>query len=83
MVETPYQWMKSIQFGQIIGSEMLWDRKTEVVQYNIDGIEYKQWIDGFSGLPVKVMIDEPGKDPIYYEFRDLAINSVSDEMLKH
>ena len=83
MIKTPYQWVKEIKSGEIVGSEMLWDRKVEIVEYMVDGTTYKQWVDGFSGLPVKVRIYEPGKDPVEYQFRDLAVNSVTDDILEH
>ena len=83
MIKTPYQWLKEIKGGEITGSEMLWDRKMEVVSYTVGGINYKQWVDGFAGIPVKVLVDEPGEDPVYYEFRELAINSVTDDILEH
>lgn len=83
MILTPYQWLKEIPGGEIVGSEMLWDRKIQVVSYEVDDVYYKQWLDIFSGLSVKVLIEAPGEDRVEYQFRDLAINTVTDDMLEH
>lgn len=83
MIKTPYQWVKSIKApAELISTEMLWDRKVMVVQYMEDGVRIKQWIDGFSGLPVKIELKQEGKDPIEWGFRYLAINNVLDKELE-
>ena len=83
IIKTPYQWLKEIKTGEIVSGEMLWDRKVEVVEYTEGNTVYKQWIDGFSGLPVKVRIKRSGQDPEEYQFRDLAVNTVIDSQLEH
>ena len=82
MIKTPYQWLKEIKTGEIVSGEMLWDRKVEVVEYTEGNTVYKQWIDGFSGLPVKVRIGR-GPDAEEYQFRDLAVNTVIEAQLEH
>ena len=82
IIKTPYQWMKEIKTGEIVSGEMLWDRKVEVVEYTEGNTVYKQWIDGFSGLPVKVRIGR-GPDAEEYQFRDLAVNTVIEAQLEH
>lgn len=83
IIKTPYQWVKEIPYGELQGSEMLWGRQTQKVYYERNGLAYKLWIDEYSGLPLRVIIKRPNKDDERYEFRDLAINSVPDDMLYH
>ena len=82
MIKLPYQWLKEISYGDITGSESLFDRLTKKVTYIKDGVTYTQWIDEHSGLPLRVQIEAPGKRTEKYEFKDLAINSVTGEMLE-
>jgi len=83
MITTPYQWVKQIP-NQVekVSTEMLWDRKVTVLKYMLNGKEYKQWIDNFAGLPLKVQEKQEGKDPIQWGFRYLSVNSVSDDDLE-
>jgi len=83
MIKTPYQWVKSLQTPvEILGTEMLYDRKVTVLRYMDGEKEYKQWVDSFAGLTTRVQIKEPGKDPVKWEYRYLAINSVRDSDLE-
>ena len=82
MIKLPYQWVKEISYGDIAGSEQLFDRQTKKVVYDKDGIRYSQWIDEFSGLPLRVKVEAPGKNAETFEFKDLAINSVLDDQLE-
>lgn len=79
MIKTPYQIVKAIPYGELIGSELLWDRMYQVVKYKKDNIIYKAWVDSYSGLAAKLaMIDEDGNELAKYEFRHLQINNVDD-----
>ncbi|MBI4448862.1 hypothetical protein HY641_02445 [Candidatus Woesearchaeota archaeon] len=82
IIKLPYQWVKEITGGDISGSETLFDRLTSKVTYVKDGVTYTQWIDEHSGLPLRILIEKPGKKAEKYEFKDLAINGVTDDMLR-
>lgn len=78
MVKTPYQWLKSVSgTPKIISTELLYDRKMDVIEYKSGGKTIRQWIDQFSGLPVRVQVGEDKNSRT--EFRYLAINSVTEE----
>lgn len=77
IITTPYQWLKSIKYAEMFGSQMIYDRIVSVVAYETAGKKYKQWIDDFSGLPVKVSIKDGFKET-FYDFRYLAVNNVED-----
>ncbi|MEK6874665.1 MAG: hypothetical protein AABX52_02855 [Nanoarchaeota archaeon] len=81
MIKLPYQWLKEITTGNISGSESLFDRTTKKIMYTKNGIQYSQWIDEYSGLPLRILVEEPNKSAYKYEFKDLAINSVLDEQM--
>jgi len=83
MIMTPYQWIKTIpQQVEKVSTEMLWDRKVTVLRYMEGGAEFKQWVDNFAGLPLKVQKKEPGKDLVEWGFRYLSVNSLGDEDLE-
>ena len=59
MVKTPYQWLKSIKgTPKIISTELLYDRKVDVVEYKDGSDTVTQWVDQFSGLTVRVQIGD-------------------------
>lgn len=79
MVQTPYQIVKSIPYGEIITSELLWDRMYQVASYLKEGIKYKIWIDSFSGLAARVEKYNPDDELIdRHDFRKIQINNVED-----
>lgn len=79
MIKTPYQIVKAIPYGELISSELLWDRMYQVVGYKKDRILYKVWVDSYSGLAAKLaMVDEDGNELARYEFRHLQINDIDD-----
>ena len=80
--KTPYQWLKEIPFGEIVGSENVYDRPAFKVYYEKDGIMKWFWLDSFSGLPVRI-IEQKGDRETKYEFRYLAVNSVTDDFVEH
>jgi len=84
MIKTPYQWVKSIPLAGVekVSTEMLWDRKVSVLRYMEGEKEYKQWVDNFAGLPVRVQEKEVGKDPVIWDFRYLSVNGISDSDLE-
>lgn len=81
MIKTPYQWIKDIKYGDVTGSESIDDRLTKKVQYEANGVKYTQWIDETYGLPLRVLVEKPGKEPQQYDFKDMAYNGVSDDEL--
>ncbi len=81
MIKMPYQWLKDIEYGQVVGSEMIDDRSTKKVEYEKKGVKYTQWLDETYGMPLRVQVEEPGKDKYKYDFTDMAFNSVLDDQL--
>lgn len=78
MIQTPYQIVKSIPYGEIVGSELMWDRGYQVAEYVKKGLTYKIWIDGFSGLTAKQEVYAGDEMIGRQEFRHLEINTVDD-----
>jgi len=78
--KSPYQWLKEISgTPKIISSEVVYDRRVSVVEYEKDGSTYRQWVDQYSGLPIR--IEKDGERTSRWEFRYLAINNVLDSDL--
>ena len=78
-IKTPYKWLKEIPVARKIANVIVWDRNADVLEH-IDGdIRYTYWIDSFSGIPVKIIINFPDKEPVMNEFRHLSVNYLDDE----
>lgn len=79
--KTPYQWLKEVKgVPKIISSEVVYDRRVSVIEYKDGSDTYKQWIDQFSGLPIRV--ERNGSREGRWEFRYLAINNVLDSDIR-
>ncbi len=79
MLQTPYQVVKSIPYGEIITSELLWDRMYQVASYVKEGVRYKIWIDSFSGLAARIERYNQDNELIdRHDFRKIQINNVQD-----
>lgn len=79
MIKTPYQIIKLIPYGEIAGSEVLWDRMYQVVKHKKDDITYKVWADSYSGLVAKqALYNDDGDELEKYEFRHMQINNIDD-----
>ncbi len=79
MIKTPYQIIKLMPYGEVAGSEVLWDRMFQVVKYKKEGITYKVWADSYSGLVAKqALYNEDGDEIEKYEFRHIQINNIDD-----
>lgn len=82
-IKTPYQWLKEIQYGILSEGEKINDRMTKKISYSKDGIVYEQWIDTYSGLPMRVRLTDSKGGQSMYEFRHVNINSVTDSVFVH
>ncbi|MEK6874666.1 MAG: hypothetical protein AABX52_02860 [Nanoarchaeota archaeon] len=82
LITTPYQWLKQIPYGEIQGSEKIFDRPSFKVYYEKDGIATWMWLDEYSGLPARVLQKKQDKET-KTEFRYLAINTVTDDYVIH
>ena len=80
--KTPYQWLKEISYGKLDEGEKLSDRFTKKILYIRSNVLYEQWLDEFSGLPLRVKITN-ATGAFIYEFRHLNINSVTDDVFVH
>jgi len=77
-IKTPYQWLKEIPVAKKVASVIVWDRNADVLEHVEGDIRYTYWIDSFSGIPVKIIINGPGGHVIN-EFRYLSVNYLNDE----
>jgi len=78
-IKTPYQWLKEIPVARKIASVIVWDRNADVLEHIEGDIRYTYWIDSFSGIPVRIIINTPDKEPVINEFRHLSVNYLDDE----
>lgn len=82
LIKTPYQWLKEIQFGKMSEGEKISDRFTKKISYVKNNMFVEQWLDSFSGLPLRVkVVNATGE--FVYDFRNLNINSVNDGVFVH
>ena len=77
-IKTPYQWLKEITAARKMANVLLWDRHADVLEHTQNQTKYTYWIDVFSGLPVRININEPNKETVFYEFRYLSVNHLKD-----
>lgn len=82
LIKTPYQWLMEIPYGEIRGSEKIFDRPSKEVYYEKDGVARTLWLDEYSGLPLRVIEDKRGNQT-KYEFRYMSINAVTDDYVVH
>lgn len=81
-VKTPYQWLKEIQYGVLGQGEKLNERMTQKISYSKGESVVEQWLDEYSGLPMRVRITN-STGQYAYDFRDVNINSVTDTVFAH
>ncbi|MBI4448861.1 hypothetical protein HY641_02440 [Candidatus Woesearchaeota archaeon] len=81
-VRTPYQWLKEIQYGEIAGSEKIYDRPAVKVYLEKDNSKWWYWLDEYSGLPTRIIQEKNGEET-KHEFRYLALNTVTDDFVVH
>jgi len=77
-IKTPYQWLKEIPVAKQFANVIVWDRNADVLEHIEGDTRYTYWIDSFSGIPVKIIINTPGEH-IINEFRYLSVNYLNDE----
>ena len=78
-IKTPYQWLKEILIAKKVANVIVWDRNADVLEHMEGDIRYTYWIDSFSGIPVKIIINTPNKESVMNEFRHLSVNYLDDE----
>ena len=81
-IKTPYQWLKEIQYGVLGQGEKLNERMTQRISYSKGEAVVEQWLDEYSGLPMRVRITNSTGQYVY-DFRDVNINSVTDSVFVH
>ena len=82
LIKTPYQWLKDIQFGKLTEGEKISDRLTKKIAYVKENAFVEQWLDTYSGLPLRIRITNATGSYIY-GFNHLNINSVTDDVFVH
>ncbi len=76
--KTPYQWVKEIKTGTIVGPQTFNSRSvTYVKSMRDDGAEIQLWIDDTYGVPHKVVVVKDGQEK-KYQFNDMTFNSLKD-----
>jgi len=78
-IKMPYQWLKEIKVGTLASGEKIFERMTKKITYTQGTETIEQWIDEYSGLPVRVKVTD-AQGPRLYEFRHLTVNDVSDDI---
>jgi len=85
-LKTPKEWVNEIEYAEWVGTEQLDKRSADIVEYdNNDGTTTRIWIDSYSGLARQIWIYRGDTENLLdkYGFRDLAINSVKADDVKH
>ena len=81
-IKTPYQWLKEISYGKASEGEKISDRVTKKIVYTKGNALYEQWLDTFSGLPLRVKVTN-ATGQYTFNFMHMNINSVTDDVFVH
>jgi len=77
IIKTPYQWIKEIDYAEIIGFETLNNHAVTKIQTEKDGARIEMWVDNRFGLPHKIRITKDDKEKVYY-FKNMLFNVAKD-----
>lgn len=75
--KTPYEWIKDIEYAEILGYEMINNKAVTKIRFEQNEIETEMWVDNRYGLPHKIIVKYNG-DEKTYSFKNLLANTVKD-----
>lgn len=75
--KTPYEWIKDIEYAEILGYEMINNHAVTKIRFEQNEIETEIWVDNRYGLPHRIIITYNGEEKTY-SFKNLLANTVKD-----
>lgn len=76
--KTPYEWIKEVDYAEIVGREMIGHYSVTKIQSREDDLLTEMWVDTRYGVPHKIRVTtSDGKEKTYH-FRNMMFNTLRD-----
>lgn len=82
IMKLPHEYLQEIYAAEKVGSKQFDQKSVDVIRYEKDGNYYEAYLYSYYGMPLRVAwYSDPERTKMIsgWEFRDFAVNSVTDE----
>jgi hypothetical protein len=81
--QTPMDWALTLDCGENIGTETMYNRDVVVVEYEKNGKTNRMWLYNYYGVASQVIEDVEAKEPASQRTFEVLSKSVTDEEVVH